>query len=213
MSVEAKQPSPAVAPPDEARKLATVPIWLVIALFLLLWWGMVSFDLRGGWFSEQVYAPYHSTEELTAMQPPSGDSDFLLKGQKLFHDNCSVCHMDTGVGNPANGCPPLVGSEWVAAPGPDRVIRIVSKGLTGPIEVSGKVWSTGTMLAIGDALPGDEKQKAESIAAILSYVRKTFGNNPSPLVKPERVATVRATLGNHPNNFTPDEIKTVPDKE
>jgi hypothetical protein len=37
---------------------------------------------------------------------------------------------------------------------PDRIVMLVSKGLTGPITVNGKVYNTGVMLAVGDALPG-----------------------------------------------------------
>jgi len=121
-----------------------------------------------------------------------------------------VCHMDTGIGNPANGCPPLDGSEWVSAPGPGRIIRIVSKGLTGPIEVKGTIYNTGTMLAIGDALPGDEKQKSESIAAIISYIRKTFGKSASP-VSPEQVLKVRAEIKDHSGYFSPEDLKAAPE--
>jgi len=177
----------------------------------LLYWGMVYFDQHSGWFDQHVYAPYHSFEELTAYQPVNDAAGVLIKGKQLFHDNCAVCHMDTGIGNPANGCPPLIGSDWISAKGPGRLIRLVSKGAQGEIEVSGKTFPGGAMLAIGDAMPGDETQKSENIAAILSYIRDSFGNKASP-VTPEKVKAVRAEIKDRTTNYTPQELKSAPEE-
>jgi mono/diheme cytochrome c family protein len=213
MSLDMNQPVDAAAGSAEPRAgRAAAPVWLFVVLFVLIYWGMVYFDQSGAWFNEQVYTPYRSYDEVAKLQPRNEGGDLIIRGKQLFHDNCAVCHMDTGIGNPGNGCPNLAGSEWVSAPGPDRLIRLISKGMTGPIEVSGKVWSGGTMLAIGDQLPGDEKQKCESIAAIVSYIRKDFGNNASS-VAPERVAAVRAKIANRPGYYSPDEIKATPENE
>jgi mono/diheme cytochrome c family protein len=210
MSAELTQPVTDAAQPKEGTR--PVPVWLLVLLFLLLYWAMVYFDQRGAWFNEEVYAPYHSLDEVVAFQPPSGGPrEFVQKGKVLYGLNCAVCHMEGGTGNPANGCPNLLGSEWVSAPGPGRIIRIVSKGATGPIEVNGKVWSSGTMLAIGDQMPGDEKQKAESIAAIICYIRQTFGNKAS-LVTPEEVAAVRDQIKSKTTYYSPEELKAAPDK-
>ena len=214
MNTEPNRPTPATSEAAEPRATRkAVPVWLLILLLLLLYWGMISFDLHGGWFNQQVYAPYRSFAEVDGMQPPKGESDEIIrKGKFLFGLTCAVCHMETGVGNPANGCPPLVGSEWVAAPGPGRIIRIVSKGLVGPIEVHGQAYGTGAMLPIGDQLPGDEKEKCESIAAIISYVRKTFGNI-STVVTPEQVAAVRAQIKDRTTPETVPELNTTPETE
>jgi mono/diheme cytochrome c family protein len=183
---------------------------MFILLFVLLYWGMVYFDQRGAWFDPHVYAPYHSFEEVTAYQPVNDAAGVLLKGKQLFHDNCAVCHMDTGIGNPANGCPPLVESDWVSAKGPGRLIRLISKGAQGEIEVSGKMFPGGSMLAIGDQMPGDEDQKSENIAAIISYIRDAFGNKAGP-VTPEKVKAVRAEIKDRTTNYTPQELKSVPE--
>ncbi|HVV74029.1 MAG TPA: cytochrome c [Verrucomicrobiae bacterium] len=205
------QPASSSVPATEPRAARkAIPVWLIILLFLLLYWAMVYFDQRSGWFDERVYAPYHSFEQVASMQPVSGEGEVIQKGKQLYNLNCAVCHMEAGTGNPANGCPPLAGSEWVSAAGPGRIIRIVSKGATGPIEVKGTVYSTGTMLAIGDQMPGDEKQKAENIAAIISYIRKTFGNNAS-VVTPAQVEKVRGEIKDRHTYFSPEELKAAPE--
>jgi mono/diheme cytochrome c family protein len=209
MSAELTQPVGQSAQQKEPLKV--VPVWLFVLLFLLLYWSMVYFDQRGAWFNEQVYAPYHSFDQVVAFQPPSGEADFLAKGKRLYSLNCGVCHMDGGTGNTVNNCPNLVGSDWVSAAGPGRIIRIVSKGATGPIDVNGKVWSGGTMFAIGDLMPGDEKETDENLAAIICYVRKTFGNNAGS-VTPEQVAAVREQIKSKATYYSPEELKAAPEK-
>src|SRR5262245_32175612 len=122
---QAKPTSDAAGTPTARR--APVPVWLLILLFVLLYWGMVYFDQRGAWFDQRVYTPYMSFVQQSEMWPKSNDDAIFAKGKAIFNLNCAVCHMETGVGNPANGCPPLVGSEWVTTPGPGRLVRIISK--------------------------------------------------------------------------------------
>ncbi len=200
----------AVAGAPSARR-TPVPVWLLVLLFLLVYCSLVYFDQHGAWFDERVYTPYMSFIEIDRMWPKSGDQEVLQKGRKIFSDYCAVCHMETGVGNPANGCPPLVGSEWVTTPGPGRLVRIVTKGPIGPIEVQGKVYN-GTMTPIGDSLPGDERQKAEGIAALASYVRKTFGNIPK-LTTTEQAQAVHAQIKDRSAPFTAPELLSVPGNE
>src|SRR5262245_34718205 len=136
-------------PRTTARPL---PVWPVLMLIVALWGLMMyCYQHRGCWFDPRVYTPYNSFTELASMWPMDRQRADLVQGQLLCHQQCAICHQDSGLGNPLNGCPPLVGSEWVTAQGPNRIIRIVSKGLTGPIEVKGQVWNSGnSMLAVGD---------------------------------------------------------------
>jgi mono/diheme cytochrome c family protein len=202
-------PKPEAAEPRVGRQ--AVPVWLLVGMLLLLYWGMVYFDANGGWFSTQVFGPYHSVEEVDAWWPKGGDEAILAKGRALFSLNCAVCHMENGVGNPANGCPPLINSEWVKAEGPNRLIRLISKGSMGSIDVAGKTYN-GTMLAVGDGLPGDENQKCEQIAAIISYIRKNFGGI-SQVVTAEQVAKVREQIKARTTSWSPQELLATPVSE
>ena len=45
-----------------------IPLWLVMAMALLLLWGAVTFDRHGGWFEAKVYQPYRSVGQLAFYQ-------------------------------------------------------------------------------------------------------------------------------------------------
>ncbi|MEQ1748041.1 MAG: cytochrome c [Prosthecobacter sp.] len=106
------------------------------------------------------------------------------EGRTLFTTICAVCHQPTGMGLPGM-FPPLAGTDWVNAAGPDRVIRMVLHGFMGPITINGKPFTTpAPMMPPQGALP--DKQ----IAAVLTYVRNSFGNKASA-VTPEQVKAIR----------------------
>ena len=211
MNADPTKPTPDVPGSERAEPTAgsaAAPLWLIILFGVLFYWGQLYVDANGGGFNSQVYEPYHSFDQVKDLQPKGDAEVFVAKGKLIYGNYCTVCHTDSGIGNPITGCPPLVESEWVVAPGPGRLVRLVSKGLLGPIEVKGQVYSTGTMLAIGDQLPGDEKEKAESIAAVISYIRASFGNK-APPIKPEQVQAIREKIKDRSTSFTPDELKAI----
>lgn len=98
---------------------------------------------------------------------------------------CAACHGQNGEGGPIG--PPLAESEWVNGP-VSNLIRIQLRGLQGPITVKGKEYNfPGGMAA-------QAFQTDEQIAAVLTYVRNSFGNKASA-VKPEQVAALRSEVG------------------
>jgi mono/diheme cytochrome c family protein len=199
MNPEANPSIPLSADADEPKAgSATVPVWLFVLLCLILYGGMVYFDQRGGWFSSQVYAPYPSLAALTLYQPPTGGPD-LGKGKAVFDNTCALCHGPDGAGKP-NQAPPLVGSDW-AQGSPNRVIRIPLLGLTGPIQVKGQDWNL-TMTPFN--ILSDE-----DLAAVLTYVRQSWGNKASAIT-PEQVKAVRAEVGNRSQPATVDYLNTIP---
>jgi mono/diheme cytochrome c family protein len=162
--------------------LTQAPVWLFVVIAALAYWGMDFLERHGGGFHPKVYEPYKSYAELEGMQPRTSGVD-LIKGRKLYADFCSTCHQPTGMGNPIQA-PPLAGSEWVLATKPDRIIRIAWNGLTGPVPVLGTEWNL-TMPNIAQSL----NMSAEDMAALLTYIRMSWGNN-APPVTPEQVKPI-----------------------
>jgi mono/diheme cytochrome c family protein len=194
-------PRSADAPATKLER-STVPVWLFMVLFLLLYWGMVSFDLHGGWFNPQVYAPFHSIAEVQLYQPAREGPD-LTRGKVVFENVCALCHNNDGMGKPSQA-PRLAGSEW-AQGSPNRLIRIPLLGLTGPITVAGeKVSFPAGMTPMGAALSDDD------LAAALSYIRQAWGNKATPITA-DQVKAIRAALGNRTQPITPDELLGVPE--
>lgn len=100
---------------------------------------------------------------------------------------CAACHGPEGAGVPNLG-PPLANSEWVNGPA-ENLIRIQLRGLTGPITVDGTDYNfIAPMAAMGAGQPD------ENVAAVLTYVRNSFGNS-APAVTAEMVAKYKDELG------------------
>src|SRR5438445_5865620 len=170
--------------------------------------GMGFLDSHGGGFDARVYAPYNSFDDVGRDQPPSATDLPFVKGKKVFETYCMVCHQATGQGLP-NQFPPLAGSEWVLAPGPNRIIRLVLDGGQGAITVKGQQFPASSAMP-----PWKENLKDEDIAYVLTYVRgnKDWGNNASP-VTPEQVKAIREKVAGRSTSWLPDELLKVPETE
>jgi len=201
-----EQPNSTLSPaPQEASSSvsnATVPVWLLVLLFLLFYWGALYFDQNSGWFSPEVYKPYSSVEQLNSFQIRAGGSEVFEHGKAVYNKTCVACHQATGQGS-AGQFPPLTGSDWVNEKEPGRVIRLVLQGLQGPITVKGQSFNN-TMVPWNILSDQD-------IAAVLTYVRqnKDWGND-APAVTPDQVKAVREKIQKtHPTAYTAAELLNI----
>ena len=203
MSSPTNHPVSSAADSSESQgRGPVVPIWLIVFMFLILYWGALYFDGHGGWFSAKVYAPYHSVEEIQALQPISGGSEMFELGKAVYNrPTCAACHQASGLGTPGQ-FPPLAGSEWVNEEHPGRMIRAVLNGLSGPITVKGAAFNNN--MVPWNVLSDEE------IAAVITYVRqnKEWGNKASA-VTPAQVKAIRDKIKGHPGTFTPDELMKI----
>jgi len=137
------------------------------------------------------------TRKLSAAE----DKIFQLGREVYFRDGlCATCHQADGKGL-ANIYPPLAKSDWLEDD--ERLIKIVLKGLWGPITVNGQAYdpSKGVppMPGFGYTLNDAE------VAAAASFVRLSFGNN-GKLISPAQVAKVRAATKDRTNYYMTEEI-------
>ncbi len=115
------------------------------------------------------------------------DFESFNRGQEIYAKEgyCMTCHQADGRGLTASGFPPLAGSIW-ATGNEERLIKLTLKGLLGPIEVNGKKYEGQVpMTPFGGLLKDDD------VAAVLTYIRNSFGNKAS-VISSETVKKVRA---------------------
>ena len=128
----------------------------------------------------------------------------VAEGQKVYMTVCFACHQPTGQGLPGM-FPPLAGSDWVNAEKPDRIIRFVLQGLTGPISVKGAPFTTPAPI-----MPPQAQLSDRQIADAITFVRNSFGNKASA-VTAEQVAAIRASE-KRATPWTEADIKQIADK-
>lgn len=125
----------------------------------------------------EVKAPAHLNAEAKVQ---------FLAGQKIYfrEGHCVTCHQPNGKGlDPA--FPSLEKSPWVSGDS-DRLIKIAMYGLMGPIEVGGKKYDGQVPMT-----PFAGMLKDDEIAAVLTFVRNSFGNQ-AEAIQPKQVEKIRA---------------------
>jgi mono/diheme cytochrome c family protein len=124
---------------------------------------------------------------LAACSGPAGDPAVetlpapLQKGRAIYLANCAACHGPSGEGM-AGAFPPLAGSDYLQD-NRESVIRGVLYGQQGPMVVNGESYN-GVMPGFGHLTDAD-------IAAAISYVFASWGNDVAP-VSEDEVARLRA---------------------
>jgi len=137
---------------------------------------------------------------------PAVKVDPLVLGKKNYESVCITCHQATGLGVPGV-YPPLAGSEWVNGSN-ERLIRIVLYGLKGPVKVKGVEYGAAAMPVFGKVAGSGYNWSDEKIAAVLTYVRASFGNT-SPAITADQVAAIHAKEGDR-KEWSQDELLKLP---
>ena len=132
------------------------------------------------------------------------DIDLYKLGAKVFvrEGHCATCHQLNGKGLPKL-YPPLTESEW-AGGNEERLIKITLKGLWGELTVKGFTYNSPTSTT-PPMTPFHSLLSDKEVAAVLTYVRNTFGNNARP-VQPSTVARVSRAVEARGSFFYVDQI-------
>jgi mono/diheme cytochrome c family protein len=115
---------------------------------------------------------------------------------------CVTCHQADGQGLPPS-FPPLAGSEFATAANPAVPIRIVLRGMQGPVTVKG-VQYNGVMAPFGTGVELSDEQ----VAAVLTYVRTSWGNSASEIT-PQQVAAERPAARAAGGAATAEELRSL----
>ncbi len=141
----------------------------------------------------------------------------MERGRGIYNELCFACHGEDGKGAALLGAtadliaaakaggqtastiaPALAGSKLALA-GKNIAINILLHGMTGPVD--GQTYAAAMV-------PMRDNDDAW-IAAVLSYVRNSFGNR-APLMTPADVALVRGKNAARPLPWTAAELMALP---
>ncbi|UJH66287.1 PVC-type heme-binding CxxCH protein [Allomuricauda sp. SCSIO 65647] len=143
-------------------------------------------------------------EEESSTDLTGSDLELYQKGKEIYSREgfCITCHQENGKGLKQSGFPPLSQTQWVTG-SEGRLIKIALNGLYGAIEVNGEKYPGQVpMTAYGDML-GDEE-----IAAVLTYVRNSFGNKAS-VITADKVNKTRLMTQEKKGFYTPKELLEI----
>lgn len=177
---------------EPSEKDSPVPIFVIFLFAILFFWGGFYLSTYSGDFRADVFDPEwkggvkEGAEEVF---------DPLVKGKKLYARQCQQCHQADGMGLPGV-YPPLVNSPWLLT-SEERPVKILLKGISGPINVMGKDFN-GNM-------PEISEWKDRDIAAVLTFVRQNWTNKAGPISE-ELVAKVREEIKDRTKPWTSGEL-------
>ena len=104
----------------------------------------------------------------------------ITRGRALYFQHCIICHQSAGQGVPGS-YPPLADSDFLRAD-PNRAIRAIVEGMSGPIVVNGKTYAGVMPPVVLDDI---------QVADVMTFVLHAF-NNGGGQITPEKVRATRA---------------------
>lgn len=197
--------------PDRVAETRPVSLWVALGAIAVTALGFTFYGSQRGTGSDSVltynkfgssyqpHVPKALVEEQTGPPP-----DLAAIGEKVYKGKgCVACHQPDGQGTPGV-YPPLVGSEWVLG-GTERLASLVAYGLSGPITVKGKPYGAAIMPAHAPPI-----LTPKEFAAVLSYIRKGWGNTGTE-VSIEGVTDFFSRTKGRTAMFTEGELKAIPE--
>ena len=138
------------------------------------------------------------SDTAVAGQAPAAATSVASEGEQLYQ-RCVTCHQANGQGL-TGAFPPLAGSEFATAENVAVPIRVVIHGMQGPVTVKGAEYN-GLMPPYGVGIAMSDRE----VAAVLTYVRSSWGNNASAITA-EQVAAERAAQRAASGPVTAEEL-------
>ncbi len=129
------------------------------------------------------------------------EAEDFARGRQVYLATCVACHGSDGRGMKMLA-PPLAGSDWVQG-GEQRLARILLHGLSGPLTVSGKRYASPE---IQPSMPPLAMLNNSDVAAVLTYIRREWGNTADPVAE-KSVSRLRIETQGRTVPWTEAELK------
>jgi mono/diheme cytochrome c family protein len=192
---------------DPVENNLPIPGWLLAVFGAVICFSGVYFGIYHGGFQGTVFNEEQSSPEIlfarkggAAVQVEAAAEQTLVELGKGIYANCQPCHQASGLGI-AGQFPTLAGTDWVNG-SEKRLVAILLKGLMGPLKVGDATYN--------GAMPAWEKALSDKkLAAVMSYVRASFGNN-SPEISEAKVAAARKEFAAQVAPWTEADLLKIP---
>jgi mono/diheme cytochrome c family protein len=192
---------------DPVENNLPIPGWLLAIFGAVICFSGVYFGIYHGGFQGNVFNEEQSSPEIlfarkggAAAQAEVVAEQTLVEQGKAIYANCQPCHQASGLGI-AGQFPTLAGTDWVNG-SEKRLVAILLKGLMGPLKVGDATYN--------GAMPAWEKALSDKkLAAVMSYVRASFGNN-SPEISEAKVAAARKEFAAQVAPWTEADLLKIP---
>lgn len=126
------------------------------------------------------------------------------RGNIIFKTICQTCHGADGEGIQSLA-PPLNQSNWVNGD-KDKLIAIVLFGLTGPVQVSGKLYKSPEINGDMPGIGSNDEFSDDDIAQVISFIRNAWSNRAAKVTEKD-ILKVRQQYKGRQKSFTMDELK------
>ncbi len=179
--------------PEEGTEIG--PWWLYAIILTTFAFG---FFYAGFYFGEFNYQPHqlYLTQTESEAEIEQVELTQMELGENIYGRVCSTCHQANGEGV-EGAFPTLVDTDYVNG-NVSRFAGIIIHGLYGELEINGVSYN-GNMPAWGEQISDKE------VAAVMTYVRNSFGNNSSD-VPIDSVKSYRETFGDRTAQWEVGEL-------
>ena len=126
------------------------------------------------------------------------------RGNIIFKTVCQTCHGADGEGIQSLA-PPLNHSEIVTGK-KERLIAIVLFGLTGPVQVNGKLYKAPEINADMPGIGSNDEFSDGDIAQLMSFIRNAWGNKAEKVTEKD-ILSIREKYKGRQKSFTMEEFK------
>ncbi len=150
-----------------------------------------------------IIARKQEKKEIATKDLTSAGKQQYISGKPLYERICAGCHGVSGEGL-VPIAPPLKQSEWVLG-AESRLISIVLHGVKGPITVNGKLYKEPEVQPMMPGLNENQEVSDKDIAALLTYIRNSWGNGVAE-VNDSTVSAVRKQTMDRQAPYTQEEL-------
>jgi mono/diheme cytochrome c family protein len=161
-----------------------------------------TFEELAHYFSWPGHTPEPPT--LAGVRPlKKSERERFARGRQIYLTSCVACHGTDGKGMKFLA-PPLAESDWVNG-SDERLVRVLLHGLSGPITVNEKRYEAPEIQPVMPPLAGLGNSE---IAAVLTYIRREWGNTSDP-ISSKRVSKIRISSQGRTIPWTEEELNKI----